>query len=301
MLVRCVSLLLLTLATLGCSRHDFSGDETQRIEAWRQQRLTNLTSDNGWLTLAGLYWLKPGNNRFGRGEHNDLVLNLPNAPDDIGTFTLQGNTVQFVAAANSGVTSQARPVTQLTLATDATEHPTVLVLGSLSFYAIERAGRFGVRVRDSDYPARKTFTGLEYFPISNEWRVDARYERYKPVKHLAIINVLGMTEQMESPGALIFVKDGQTWRLDAVRESPDDKQLMIMFNDATSGRDTYGAGRYLYVREPFFDHAWLDFNQAYNPPCAFTEFATCPLPPKQNRLQLAVTAGEKKYLRHEHY
>jgi uncharacterized protein (DUF1684 family) len=295
-----LTLLLITLSVAsGCNAHrDSLADETQRIEAWRQRRITSLTSDNGWLTLAGLYWLKQGSNRFGRDPHNELVLDQPAAPDDIGTFELQGNTVQFIAASSTHVTANGRPVTQLKLSTDATDKPTTLTLGSLRFFAIERAGQIGIRVRDIEHPARKNFQGLNYFPISTEWRIDARYEPYTPSKHIAIVNILGMTEQMESPGALVFNKDGQTWRLEALRESPTDRDLFVMLTDATSGRDTYGAGRYIYVRMPIGKQVWLDFNQAFNPPCAFTEFATCPLPPRQNRLQLAVTAGEKKYAAH---
>jgi hypothetical protein len=211
---------------------------------------------------------------------------------------LQANSVSFTASPNSGVTSEGRPVTEIQLTTDATEKPTLLTLGSLRFYAIERGGQFGIRVRDVEHPARKAFKGLTYFPISTDWRIDARYEAYVPSKHIAIVNILGMTEQMESPGALVFSKDSQVWRLDAIQESPTDTELFMMFTDGTSGRDTYGAGRYLYVPKPTGKQVWLDFNQAFNPPCAFTEFATCPLPPRQNRLQLAVTAGEKKYTAH---
>lgn len=217
LLALCLSLCLAT----GCKPHqDSLGTETQRIEAWRQQRATSLTSENGWLTLAGLYWLKPGNNRFGRDSHNDLVLNHPAVPDTAGVFDVQKTVVSFTAEPNSGVMLQGQPVTQINLATDAAEKPTILTLGSLRFYAIERAGQFGVRVRDTEHPARKAFKGLEYFAISTAWRIDARYEAYLPSKRVAIVNILGMTEQMESPGALVFDKDGRTWRLDTILESP---------------------------------------------------------------------------------
>jgi uncharacterized protein (DUF1684 family) len=292
----CSGILAALLLLTGCHAHrDSLSDETQRIDNWRQQRVATLTSENGWLTLAGLFWLKPGSNRFGRNANHELVLGTDNIDEDIATFELQDKTVRFTAASTSHVTAHDQAVKQLQLATDATDQPTLLATDSLRFYAIERAGRFGVRVRDINHPARKAFTGLSYFPVNIDWRIDAHYERYWPSKHIAIVNILGMTEQMESPGALVFTKDGQTWRIDSILESPTDTQLFVMFTDATSGRDTYGAGRYLYIRRPIGTQVWLDFNQAFNPPCAFTEFATCPLPPKQNRLALAVTAGEKKY------
>lgn len=289
--------------TSGCKpRQDSLDEETQRVAAWRQQRLANLTSENGWLTLAGLYWLKQGSNSFGRDGSNDVALDHPAIPDKAGMFELHGTEVRFTAAPGSGVTLHGLPADRKTesikLATDVAGEPTVLALGPLRFYAIERAGKFGVRIRDIDHPARNAFAGLDYFPVSIDWRIHAHYEPYLPSRHIAILNVLGMTEQMESPGALVFEKDDQIWRLDTILESPTDTELFVMFTDATSGRESYGAGRYLYVPIPTGERVWLDFNQAYNPPCAFSDFATCPLPPRQNRLSLAITAGERKYTRH---
>ncbi|MGC3982001.1 MAG: DUF1684 domain-containing protein [Steroidobacteraceae bacterium] len=181
------------------------------------------------------------------------------------------------------------------LVADNADDPTLLAVGSLRFHAIERGGKYGIRVRDIEHPARKQFAGLEYFPISMDWRIEARFEPYVPSKRINIINILGMTEAMESPGALVFNKEGHSWRLDAILESPSDDQLFVMLTDGSSGRESYGAGRYLYIPKPGNEPIWLDFNKAYNPPCAFTEFATCPLPPKQNRLSLSIEAGEKKY------
>ncbi len=285
--------LTMTLLT-GCGNHvDSQTEETKLVEAWRAKRVTNLTSENGWLTLAGLYWLQEGANGFGRATSNALVLDHPALQDTAGVFELRDGRVSFTAAAGSNITHDGPPITHIDLQTDAAGKPTVLQAGSLRFHAIERAGKFGVRVRDIEHPSRKTFTGLNYFPISIDWRIQARFEPHVPSKRIAIVNILGMTEPMESPGALVFDRDGKTWRLDTILESPTDTELFVMFTDATSGRESYGAGRYLYVPKPTNDHVWLDFNQAYNPPCTFTEFATCPLPPRQNRLQLAVRAGEK--------
>ncbi len=293
------TIVLAGLAALaGCSHQDSLIDETRRVEAWRQQRVQNLTSENGWLTLTGLYWLKRGSNSFGRDSGNALMLDHPALPAVAGSFELQPPQVSFTATQVGLVTQQNQPVTQIDLVTDAHDDPTVLSIGSLRFYAIERAGRFGIRVRDTQHPARTQFKGLNYFPISTDWRVTARYQPYQPAKKISIVNILGMTEQMQSPGALVFEKDGKQWQLDAILEAADDTELFIMFTDATSGRASYGAGRYLYVPRPDHDtenNVVLDFNQAYNPPCAFTEFATCPLPPRQNRLTLPVKAGELKY------
>ena len=281
---------------VGCGDGDRSvADETRLVEQWRAKRFAGLTGEDGWLTLAGLYWLHEGENRFGRAAGNAVILDHPALQDVSGVFTLRDGQVRFTAAADSNITSRNQPVTQIDLQTDASGDPTILQTGSLRFYAIQRAGKFGVRVRDIDSPARNAFHGLQYFPIDMHWRIRAHFEPYVPSKRVPIVNILGMVDAMESPGALVFDKDGKTWRLDTILESPGDSELFVMFTDTTGGRETYGAGRYLYVAKPVNDIVWLDFNQAYNPPCAFTEFATCPLPPRQNRLPLAITAGEKKY------
>jgi uncharacterized protein (DUF1684 family) len=269
--------------------------EQAAIARWRSERVESLTSDNGWLTLAGLFWLKEGENTFGRGSGNSLVLDNAALADTAGAFLLSGHQVRFRARPDSGVTHDGRPVTELDLAPDTSGHPTVLECGALRFYVIERAGNLGVRARDLDNPHRSGFRGLEYFPVSTGWVVNARFERYQPAHHLRIVNILGMELEMESPGAVLFARDGREWRLDTVLEEPGDRELFIMFADATSGHETYGAGRFLYIPIPTGATVPIDFNKAYNPPCALNEFATCPLPPWQNRLKLKVTAGEKKY------
>ena len=289
----------LLLGICGCAPSaDSIQTETQRIEQWRQARVANLTSENGWLTLVGLHWLQEGSNSFGRGNQNQLVLDHPALAEVAGVFELHLGRVSFNSATNSHITHQGNAVTHIDLQPDTDDKPTVLESGSLRFNAIERGGKFGVRVRDTAHPARQTFKGLSYFPISMEWRIKAHFEAYVPSKKIPIVNILGMTELMESPGALVFDKDGKRWRLDTILESPTDTQLFVMFGDASNGRDSYGAGRFIYVDRPVNNEVWLDFNQAYSPPCAFTEFATCPLPPRQNRLTLDVTAGEKKYSMH---
>jgi uncharacterized protein (DUF1684 family) len=186
-------------------------------------------------------------------------------------------------------------VSSLALAPDSSGNPTVLASGTLRFFVIERAGNLGVRVRDLANPHRTGFRGLSYFPVSTDWVFDARFEPYQPAHRIKIINILGMEQEYESPGAVVFVKNGREWRLDGVLEQPGDRELFIMFADATSGQETYGGGRFLYVPLPSTGHARLDFNKAYNPPCALNDFATCPLPPPQNRLKLRVEAGEKTY------
>jgi uncharacterized protein (DUF1684 family) len=278
------------------TRPTVDGDaERAGIEAWRAERVRRLTSDTGWLTLAGLFWLREGENSFGRSSSNALVLDNPSLADAAGSFLLRDHRVRFVARPGGGVTHDAKAVSSLDLVADTQGEPTVLASGSLRFFIIERAGHLGVRVRDLDNPHRRNFRGLSYFPVSTAWVLDARFEPYEPAHRLRIVNILGMEEDAVSPGAVVFTRDGREWRLDTVLESPGDTELFIMFADETSGRETYGAGRFLDIPMPEGRRAQLDFNKAYNPPCALNDFATCPLPPPQNRLKLRIEAGEKRY------
>lgn len=271
------------------------GAERVSVNKWRMARVESLTGDNGWLTLAGLYWLKQGDNTFGRAPTNALVLNNAALAATAGNFVRSGQAVRFVADPGAHVTHDGTPVTSLDMTADTAGEPTTLASGALRFFVIERAGNLGVRVRDLDSPHRLQFLGLSYFPVSTAWAIEARFEAYQPVRHIRIMNILGMEQDMESPGAVVFRKDGHEWRLDAVFEEPGDKELFIMFADTTSGHETYGAGRFLRTPLPEGGHVRVDFNEAYNPPCALNDFATCPLPPWQNRLKLRVDAGEKTY------
>ncbi len=292
-----LAVMLLCASAAGAARSADGALESERrsIKAWRAARIERLTSDTGWLTLAGLFWLKDGENTFGRAPANALALDHAALPETAGTFVLIEHRVRFIARPGSGVTSRGQAVTELDLAADTEGEPTVLERGPLRFFVIERAGRIGVRVRDLENPRRLNFRGLSYFPVSGDWVCEARFEPYEPARRLRIVNILGMEDEVESPGAVIFRKNGREWRLDTVLEAPGDRELFIMFADATSGHETYGAGRFLYIPLPQAGTARVDFNQAINPPCALNDFATCPLPPPQNRLPLRIEAGEKKY------
>jgi uncharacterized protein (DUF1684 family) len=269
--------------------------EQADVLAWRQQRFASLSGETGWLTLAGLFWLKPGHNSFGSGSGNDLVLNNAALADTAGSFDLEGGTVTFSAQPGGGVTLNGQEFDSVTLKSDAGADPTTLASGPLRFFVIERAGKIAVRVRDLNNPRRLQFRGLEYFPISTDWAVSARFVPYPPGKHIRIVNILGMEEDDVSPGAVVFSRNGRTFRLDTVLEAPNETELFIMFADATSGQQTYGGGRFLYIPRPAGAAVLVDFNKAFNPPCALNDFATCPLPPPQNRLPLRVSAGELTY------
>lgn len=269
--------------------------ETLEIERWQANRIARLTSETGWLTLAGLFWLKEGKNTFGSAKPNALRLDNEALAAYAGAFVKSGSSVQFVANPKAGITHAGKPVSTIDLVPDSKAEPTLLESGPVSFFLIERGGKYGVRVRDKNNPHRVHFSGLQYFPISTDWVFQARFEAYEPHRSVPITNILGMEENMECPGALVFSKDGREWRLDAVLEEPGAAELFIMFADGTSGKETYGAGRFMYLPLPLNGTVPLDFNMAYSPPCAFNDFATCPLPPPQNRLALRVEAGEKSY------
>lgn len=272
-----------------------SEQEIRSVQEWRAERVAALTSETGWLTLVGLFWLDPGANSFGRAHSNHLVLDHPALAAEAGTFLLTDGRVLFRAAAGSGITHDGRAVSTLELTPDIRGNPTVLQSGSLRFFLIERAGKLGIRVRDLDSPRRRQFEPIDYYPIDPRWSIDARFEEYQPHRRVKIVNILGLEEELDCPGALVFARDGRQWRLDAVLESPSDQTLFVMFADRTNGDGSYGGGRFLHVMLPRDGRTRVDFNESYNPPCAFNDFATCPLPPEQNRLALRVEAGEKAY------
>lgn len=285
-------------ADMPASPSELSSAGRQEIEKFRAERLEGLKDPNGWLTLVGLFWLDEGDNPFGSDPKGKIVFPAGKAPARAGTLVRHGDQVTLQAAVGAGITVAGKPVTEVALQADVTGKATVMELGPLSFFLIRRGDRLGLRVKDRESPALQAFAGVEDFPLRGDWRIEARFEANVPAKKIPIANVLGMVEDQPSPGAVIFTHGGQTYRLDALANS--DGTLSLVFGDETNGHETYGAGRFLDVDAPKDGKVMVDFNQAYNPPCAFTRFATCPLPPAQNKLKVRVEAGEKKYGRGEH-
>lgn len=266
------------------------------IEKWRTERLEEINGEDGWTTLVGLFWLKQGRNRFGSDPSNDIVLPESSAPRFAGSLQLVNETVRLEAKPEAGLSTDGKAVSSLVIQSDADGgKPTVLTLGSLKLFVIKRGEKLGLRVKDKNHPARTKFSGLSHFPLQPNLRINAKFIPYDPPKIIPIVNVLGMTDNMTSPGALIFDIGGKSYRLDPVLEK-GSRQLFLIFADKTNARETYGAGRYLYADPPGADGTVVvDFNKAHNPSCAFTKFATCPLPPRQNRLAIRIEAGERKY------
>jgi uncharacterized protein (DUF1684 family) len=266
------------------------------IQKWQSQRLASLTKEDGWLTLVGLFWLDKDENKFGSDPKNPIVLPKDKAPGVAGSISLQKGQVLLTVRPGAEMTADNKPVTTLELKADTDDNgPTILKLNSLLINVIKRGDRVGVRVKDTESRTRREFKGLEYYPIDPRWRIEARFEPYQPAKAIPITNVLGMTDDEASPGALAFDVDGKTYRIDPILEK-GETDWFVMIADETTGKETYGAGRYLYVSPPdATGKVVIDFNKTYSPPCAFTNFATCPLPPRQNHLPFRVDAGEKKY------
>jgi uncharacterized protein (DUF1684 family) len=270
--------------------------ETYRleIEHWRAQRIARLTATDGWLSLAGLHWLEPGPNTLGSASDNAVV--LAKAPAHLGVIEWRADDALVLQLADaSGARVDGETKTEAILHDDREPDPTRVSFGSVNFIVIERGGRKALRVWDSEAETRARFAGIESFPVDASWRVVADWIPFDPPQTLETANVIGQMERYPVPGKAVFERDGRTHELLPVIEVPGDTELFLIFADGTSGRETYGAARFLYADPPCGGKIVLDFNQAYNPPCAFTAFATCPLAPPENRLDLRVTAGEKKY------
>ncbi|HYF32194.1 MAG TPA: DUF1684 domain-containing protein [Chitinophagaceae bacterium] len=265
------------------------------IEQWHKQRIKDLRSENGWLNLVGLYWLSPGKNSFGSGPGVAVRFPEGTMPADAGYFELIDATVRMVVKNGVNITVNGKPVQEAVVFDKDSARETQL--GPLKWNIIRRGDKFGVRIRNLESLAVKDFKGIERYEVDSAWRISAVLEPSVP-GGIAIKNVLGQTSTVSSPGKLVFTLGGKRYSLDALDDNGDE--LFIIFGDETNGVDTYPSGRYVYVKNPGPNGATiLDFNKAYNPPCAFTDHATCPLPPPQNLLPLAITAGEKNYGTHK--
>jgi uncharacterized protein (DUF1684 family) len=280
----------------ACTRHVEAPDPAYAadIEKWRATRVADLTREDGWLTLVGLYWLHPGVNRFGSAPSNEVVLHGAGVPPVAGLLEVNGSDVVIDTGRQAGVTLDGQPVERRTLRSDVTGKPDVLALGSLRFYVIDRAGKPAIRVKDLESPARVAFKGIRSFPIDPAYRVDATFEAYPNPRQVEVASAHGPAQTMLVPGIVRFTIADHACALEPFVSKPEDRQFFFVFRDATAGHETYGAGRFLDAEGPAHGSTRLvlDFNRAYNPPCAFTPFATCPLPPAANILPVRVEAGE---------
>ena len=287
--------LFLPLATLCLLALPAPAQEAYRasVDAWHAGRVARLSAEDGWLTLIGRDWLNPGENTLGSAPGSTVLLPDWAAPAKAGLFLVEGSTVRFKPLPGSGLLLNGKPAVEAVLKSDATGKADVLQAGRVSFYLIQRGAKVGVRVKDPEAPTRKAFHGVPRYPVDAAWRVEADFIPYNPPQTRAISTVLGTSEPMTTPGLLRFKLGGREVTLEPMLEDPEHPQLFIIFKDTTSTKGTYPAGRFLYADMPKDGKVVLDFNRAINPPCAFSNFATCPLPPKQNQLEMDIMAGEK--------
>ncbi len=273
-----------------------AAEHVAEVEEWVAQRHDELLQPDGWLSLVGLMWLDEGESSFGADSANDLVYTSSGTPAKVGVFFVDSETVYFEPAPGLEInTTDGEPVTGSLVmraprvdGEEADPFP-VLTWGSLRWNVIERQDRFAVRLKDARSPVLLDFEQIERFPIGRAWRLDALFEPYPEPKPIMIPNILGTISEGESPGAVVFIVGGEIYRLDTWKDSDDPGSFFTAFGDLTNRDSTYGGG------PDENGYTVVDFNRAYNPPCVFTPYATCPLPPAQNRLPVAIEAGEKIY------
>ena len=285
----------ITLLIAACTKTPNSDPNyVKEINDWHSKRINRLKADNGWLNLAGRFWLKQGEGTFGSAKDNDIVVESSKVPEKIGSFIFKGSVVTFKVKDGVDVLLNGIPVKEIVMIDDQNKDMTVLQIGSIKFNLIIRDTLYGIRFRDLNSELVKNFKGIERFPVDESWKFNAKFEEYNPPKEIEVPNVLGQISKEKSPGAVVFAREGKTYKIDAVDEGDDN--LFLIVADETSGDETYSGGRFLYVKKPNSTGTIiLDFNKAYNPPCVFTKYATCPLPPLQNYLKLRIEAGEKRY------
>lgn len=267
------------------------------IEQWKINRVNSLKSENGWLNLSGLFWLEEGKNSFGTASTNNIVFPKGSIAANAGYFNLtnQEVTINSARGVEILVNDQLAKPSETVFSKEMAKHVS-MSYGSMHWTIIKREDKIGIRLRDFGSPLVKSFTGTDRFPTDSNWRFDAMMQVPTTPSTIPIANVLGQIIQMKFLGKLVFKVNDQKVSLDAVEEG---EELFVIFGDLTNKKETYGAGRFLYVSKPDASgKTVVDFNKGFNPPCAFTPYATCPLPPKQNMLSIAITAGEKTFNAH---
>ncbi len=264
----------------------------EEMEKWRKDRAAGLVKDDGWTTVVGLFWLKEGDNTVGADPKSRIALPEGAAPAHVGKFVLARGKTTFMAEPGVNVTSNGKAVRTLEMKPDTAGPATIIAVNDLSMFVIGRGERYAIRLRDKNSRFRKEFHGLSWFPVDEAWRIKAKWTPYATAHKLAIESVTGDTSEEQSPGFASFRIGGTEYRLEPVTEG---NRLFFIFKDRTSGTETYPAGRFLYTAMPREGYVTLDFNMAFTPPCAFSPFLTCPLPPPPNRLPVRIPAGEMDY------
>lgn len=293
-----VLIIIVLFAITGCQKKDLGPAEVsenyvQEVESWKQDRVEDLKSPTGWLRLAGMFWLDEGENSFGSGENQDIQFPEGTIPENAGTLVYENGQVILKVNEDVTVTHDGEPVSEMILYDGENEDTPHVQHQDLEWFVIVRGDLVGIRLFNKENEKADRFTGFDSYPIEEEWNRKARFIPKPEGSTMPIVNVLGQQEDVASPGTLEFSIDGEIYTLDAI-DSEDN--MFIIVGDQTNKTETYQAGRYIYVDFPpeGSQYTNIDFNKIYNPPCAFNTFTTCQLPPPQNQLEAAITAGEKR-------
>ncbi|MDZ7660149.1 DUF1684 domain-containing protein [Fodinibius sp.] len=292
-----IAIFILSMAIISCSskQKQTEADYAKEINDWHQLRINNLLGPEDWLKLAGLYELEEGQHSFGSDSTNDLIF-PPMAAPTIGTINKEDTTVTVQVDDDVVVTHKQDTVSKVTMIPGNARSGTVLKHGSLVWYLLERRGDYYIRLVDEQHPNLAAFDGIERFPIDQKWKIKAKFKPFKSPKPITVPDILNEGMQDTLHGMLEFSFKGEKYSLAPLNHPEKDDKFFIIFGDKTNGESTYGGGRYIYIPTPNENNTtYIDFNKAYNPPCVFTDFATCPLPPSQNKLPIGIPAGEKMY------
>ncbi|MFQ5721247.1 MAG: DUF1684 domain-containing protein [Candidatus Aminicenantales bacterium] len=263
--------------------------------AWREKRDQKMRSATSWLTIAGLFWLEEGENSFGTSPENRIKLPPGSAPAQAGKFMVNNSKVTVIAAPGIDLKINGQKIKKADLQADDSGKPDIIELNDLRLWVIKRGQRLAIRLRDFNNPAYKEYTGLDFFPPSLKFKLEGNFVAYKVPKKIKVPTMVATEAEMISPGYVTFQLNGHKYRLQAFQANPANTKLFFIFKDQTNGRETYEASRFMVSDLSPEGKVDLNFNRAYNPPCAYTPYATCPLPPPQNYLPVRIEAGEKKY------
>lgn len=289
---RLIIITIFLFSLIGCEKQPDS-EYIISVKAFHSQRIERLKQPDGWLSLTGLFWLKEGENSFGSDESNDIVFPNKSASAKLGVFVLEDSVILAKITDGAKVFLNNIRVSYQIMHNDLTDNLIILTHGSLSWYAIQRGDRFGIRLKDKDTPLLKEFVDIDMFEIDSTWRIPAKFIEYDAPREVLTPTAIGTFEKDEVVGKLEFTINNELY---TIEPSVSENGYFLVFGDETNGEETYGAGRFLYIPKPdSTEQLYIDFNKSYNPPCVFTKYATCPLPRKENNLKIKILAGEKNF------
>ncbi|MCP4902728.1 MAG: DUF1684 domain-containing protein [bacterium] len=284
---------------LSCSQQstvpDVDPSYLAETDLWHAQRIERLADSSGWLTVVGLHWIEEGESTFGTAADNTVILPEGAGASHAGSIFLEEGALRVEALEDVDLKLNDAPTAAVSITSDADGPPDMLTLNDIMFFVIQRGDRYAVRVKDPNSEARQTFHGVERFPVNPNYRFEADFVPFDPPQERQVPTVIGTPASYLVPGVVRFEIDGVQYELEPVISSLESPVLFFIFGDASNGVDTYGAGRFLYADREADGKVLIDFNKATNPPCAFTPYATCPLPTPQNRLAVRIEAGELGY------